>query len=334
MNFSLSKMTPRTWRLVIQWCFFAWIIAIGVQFGLFVHHFETGGAGPYYSRPPGVEGFLPIGALASLRHLILTGEFNVVHPAALVLLITFLLMSLFAKKSFCSWLCPVGTVSELLWKVGLDLVGENFKIWRWLDFILRGAKYLLLLFFCKILLVDMPSQALSRFLQSDYWAMSDVKMLHFFTNISFETFAFVAILAILSLFYKNFWCRYLCPYGALLGVVSMVSPMKIRRDLPRCTQCQRCRKACPSSLPVDQKSTIHSPECTGCLSCVEQCRDDALHMTLAWWQRPLSRWVFPLLVVGLYAGGVAVGMISGYWHTSLTYDDYMRLVPNLLSLGF
>lgn len=334
MLLPLSKITPRIWRLIVQWFFFAWIVAIGIQFGLFVHHFEMGGVGAYYSRPPGVEGFLPIGALASLRHLVLSGEFNVVHPAALVLLLTFLVMSVLAKKSFCSWLCPVGTVSELLWKAGRWLMGTNLKIWRWLDVLLRSVKYLLLLFFCKILLLDMPSQALGRFLQSDYWAMSDVKMLHFFTDISFETFAVVAILSILSVFIKNFWCRYLCPYGALLGLVSMVSPMKICRDISRCTQCQRCRKACPSSLPVDTKRMIHSPECTGCLSCVDQCRDDALHMTLSWWSRPVPSWVFPLLVIGLYVGGVGLGMATGHWQTNLTYNDYLRLVPNLNSLGF
>ncbi len=334
MKINIKETTPLFWRLVFHWCFFAWIVAIGIQFGLFVRHFESGGVTPYYARPPGVEGFLPIGALASLRHLLLNGEFNSFHPAALVLLLTFIAMSLLAKKSFCSWLCPVGTVSELLWKAGRRLLGDNYKILYWLDMVMRGAKYALLLFFCKILLLDMPSMALGHFLKSPYWAMSDVKMLHFFTEVSLIPAVAIIGLAILSLFYKNFWCRYLCPYGALLGLVSMLSPMKIRRDLSSCTHCQRCRHACPSSLPVDQKPVIHSPECTGCLTCVSSCQDDALQMAPPLLQRRLPGWVFPLLVLGLYTVGVGAGMASGHWETILSYRDYMQMVPQVNNLGF
>jgi len=50
-----------TWRAVVQWGFFAWVVVIGIRFGAFVRHFETGGTTPLVSRPPGVEGFLPIG---------------------------------------------------------------------------------------------------------------------------------------------------------------------------------------------------------------------------------------------------------------------------------
>jgi len=328
-NFSRSFFEPRFWRLLIQWLFFIWIVIIGIQFGFFVHHFVTGGAAPYYSRPPGIEGFLPLGALTSLRYTLFSGHFDPLHPAALVLFVTFVALSLLTKKSFCSWLCPVGTLSELLWKLGQYRLGGTYRIWRWLDILLRCSKYLLLLFFVKLLFFDMPTQALKHFVSSPYWAMSDVKMLHFFTDISPTVLLIIAVLCVLSLFYKNFWCRYLCPYGALLGLVSMASPFKIRRNPALCSQCQRCSQACPSLLPVARKTTIRSPECTACLSCVSVCNDGALHMTLPGLKKTLPRWIFPVLVIGLYAAGVAVGMVSDHWQTSLSYDDYMYLIPRL-----
>ena len=159
------------WRAVVQWGFFVWIAVIGIRFGIFVRHFETGGATPLVSRPPGVEGFLPIGALASTKLWLATGTINPVHPAALVIFLSIVGMSLVAKKSFCSWLCPVGTLSEAAWKLGTRLFGRTFRVWRWLDGGLRGVKYLLLLFFVKIILVDMPALALAAFLDAPYWAL-------------------------------------------------------------------------------------------------------------------------------------------------------------------
>jgi polyferredoxin len=321
------------WRLLIQWGFFLWILFIGVQFGLFVGHFEPGGVTALYVRPPGVEGFLPIGALASLKYWLLSGEIDKIHPAALVLFLTFLAMSLFAKKSFCSWLCPVGTLSEGLWKLGRRIFGRTFQVWRGLDILLRGLKYALLLFFIKILLIDMPVQALGAFLQSPYWSVSDVKMLHFFTGMSTTTLVVLALLAALSIFYQNAWCRYLCPYGALLGLLSVLSPMKIRRNENTCSDCHLCSKTCPSKLPVSQRETIHSPECNGCLSCVEGCPERALFMAPFFWKKPLPRWAFPLLVLTIYAGGVVFGMATGHWSSSLNYEDYQRLIPMASYLG-
>ncbi|MBT1076338.1 4Fe-4S binding protein [Geobacter grbiciae] len=290
-----------TWRALVQWGFFAWVVVIGIRFGAFVRHFETGGATPLVTRPPGVEGFLPIGALASTKLWLATGTVNPVHPAALVIFLTIVGMSLVAKKSFCSWLCPVGTLSEAAWKLGRRLFGRNFRVWPWLDVALRGVKYLLLLFFVKLILIDMPALALSAFLDAPYWAVSDVKMLHFFTNMSATTVVILAILTGLSFFYKNAWCRYLCPYGALLGVASYLSPFKIRRD---------------------------TAGCTGCLTCVASCPErDVLRMAPPFWRRPLPAWVFPALVVLLFVAGIGTGMATGNWHSSLSADDYRRLIP-------
>ena len=324
----MDTLSTRSVRAIVQWIFMLWMIGIGIRFGMFVSAVESGAAAPLISRPPGVEGFLPIGALTSLKYWLVSGESHPVHPAALVIFLSILLMSLLAKKSFCSWLCPVGTLSEGAYKVGRTLFGHNFRIWRWLDITLRGIKYLLLLIFVKLILIDMPTEALVGFLGAPYWAVSDVKMLHFFTRMSITTVAVLATLTLLSLFYKNFWCRYLCPYGALLGLASLVSPFKIRRDNAGCTGCQRCSAACPSDLPVHACTSISSPECTGCLTCVAHCPEQhVLAMQPVFWKRPLPAWVFPAVVIFVFMAGIGAGMASGNWHSSLTYSDYQRLIP-------
>lgn len=323
---SLVLTNASRWRQLIQWLFFGWCIFIGIQFGLFVRHFETLGQAPSYLRPPGVEGFLPIGALVSLKNWVVNGQFDTVHPAALVLLLTFFGMSLLAKKSFCSFICPVGTLSEGGWKLGRKIFGRSFRLWSWLDFGLRVLKYALLLFFVKIILIDMPAAALEGFLSAPYWAIADVKMLYFLTRMSTTSLVVIVTLALLSVVYQNFWCRYLCPYGALLGLISLLSPFKVRRFKERCTECGSCSRVCPSLIDVQHKTSIYSPECTGCLTCVSNCPEPgALQMSA--WRKALPSGLFIGFVVILFSAGVLTGMLSGHWQSRLTYDNFMQLIP-------
>lgn len=328
----LGKTPLLRLRWLVQWGMLGWCLLLGVQLGLFVRHFESGGAAPYYPRFPGVEAFLPIGALVSLKNWLVNGEIDPVHPAALVLFVIFLAMALLTRKSFCSWLCPVGTVEESLWRLGQRLFGRLWHPWAWLDRLLQGLKYLLLLFFAKLILLDMPAFALKGFLAAPYWAVADVKMLHFFLNLGGLALATILVLLVLSLFVRNPWCRYLCPYGALLGLFSWFSPAHIRRNAQVCIDCGTCAKVCPARLPVDRRAAVLSPECTGCLTCTENCpKPGALGVSLL--KQALPQWVFPLLVLVVFAGGVASGMLGGIWQTSLTYDDYQRLIPLAPALG-
>lgn len=139
-----------TVRMIVQWSFLGLILFIGIRFALFVRAVEgNGSAMPLAFRSPGVEGFLPIGALTSLKFLLTTGHIHPVHPAALVIFLAICLMSALARKSFCSWLCPVGTLSEGISALGRRFFGRTFRIWPWLDYVLRGGKYLLLFFSSK-----------------------------------------------------------------------------------------------------------------------------------------------------------------------------------------
>ncbi len=326
MKLTLKFQNASRWRQLIQWLFLGWCLFLGVQFGLFVRHFESKGMMGYYPRPPGVEGFLPIGSLVSLKTWLLTGYFDTIHPAALVLFMTFLAMALLARKSFCSFICPVGTLSEGAWKLGAKLFGRNFRVWKPIDLLLQFLKYALLLFFIKIILIDMPTAALKGFLDAPYWAIADVKMLHFFTKMSTTSMIVIGVLSLLSVIYKNFWCRYLCPYGALLGLLSMLSPFRISRYQDKCIDCGSCSRSCPSLIDVQHKEQVNSPECTGCLTCVSNCpKKGALDMTFL--KTPVSRFAFIVVVLVLFGGGVLTGKLTDHWQTSLTYRDYQQLIP-------
>ena len=167
-------------RGTVQAAFLLLNLWIGVRFYLFVRFYETGGRSLFVPRPAGVEGWLPIAALMNLKAWVLTGSLPAVHPAGLFLLLAFAGASLLFRKAFCSWLCPVGTVSEWLWMGGEAMFGRTLRVPRWLDVGLRGLKYVLLGAVPLRRRHPCRPEDIRAFLESPYGVIADVKMLNFF----------------------------------------------------------------------------------------------------------------------------------------------------------
>jgi polyferredoxin len=339
---SVHRTTPdnsQRIRLVVQSLFILLNAFLCVQFYFFVRYFESGATGSHVSRPAGVDGWLPIAGLMNVRYFISTGHVPAIHPAAMVLFLTFTVTSLVLKRAFCSWLCPIGTLSEYLWKAGRKLFGRNFVLPRWLDIPLRSIKYLLMAFFVFII-GGMSAAALEDFMVQPYGILADVKMLHFFLHMSSAALITVAVLALLSVFVKNFWCRYACPYGAVMSLASAASPVKIRRDEESCVACGKCAKACPQSLPVDRLVQVRSVECTACMECVASCStQNALQFALPprravsiaerWRGRILQPIAAAAILAILFFGGVGLARVTGHWQTNVGDDVYRQLIPTV-----
>ena len=314
-------------RRSVQLAFLLLNLWIGTQFYLFVRYYETAGQSVWAARPPGVEGWLPIASLMNLKVLLATGQVPAQHTAGMFLLIAFLAMSWLFRKSFCGWLCPVGTVSEYLWRLGRQTFGRNFHLPRRLDVALRSLKYILLgLFLYAVVSMSVP--AIRAFLEGPYGMVSDVKMLNFFRLLGLTGGVVLALLVIASVFVENFWCRYLCPYGALFGLAALTSPLRIRRDTSLCIDCGKCTKACPSALPVAQLITIQSAECTACLQCVASCPAAGALMMAAPQKRRIPAWAIAAGVTVLFVGLCGYARWTGHWTTDIPSDVYFRLIPH------
>ena len=131
-------------RLALQLLFAAITAAVGAQFYLWVRYYETAGRSMRVERPDGVEAWLPIAALMDLKALVMTRTVPDAHAAGMFMLMAFLAISVIWRKAFCSWICPIGTISEWLWQVGQSILGRTFMPPRWLDIALRSLKYILL----------------------------------------------------------------------------------------------------------------------------------------------------------------------------------------------
>jgi polyferredoxin len=329
------KYLPRL-RWLVQGTYVLFFALVGVEFHAFYSQVVSGGPVTAH-RPPAVEGFLPISALMGLKRFILTGNYDDIHPAGLTILIAAILSSFLARKVFCSWVCPVGGISRALEWVGKKTLWKRSKrvtvVHDGVDLALTSLKYLLLAFFFWAIVLGMDKVAIYKFMNSTYNYAADAKMLLFFTDISRTAAITLIALAALSVVIKHFWCRYLCPYGALLGLVSWASPQRVVRDAESCTDCKACTRACPVEITVHKKNSVWTPECTGCMSCVAACPvKDCLTVTKkgrsAW-----SPWYVPAAGLGTIFFLWAVARVTGHWHTDLplqTLVDAYRQAGTLL----
>jgi len=313
------------YRFYIQSAFALLCIWIGIEFYLFIGYLQSNGTTEYFRRPPGVDGFLPISSLMSFYLFITTGEVHQAHPAGMFIFLAIVLVSIVFGKSFCSWLCPVGFISELVGDFGEKIFKRKMHLPKILDYPLRSMKYLLLGFLFYSVFFLMTTIAIRAFLDSPYNLIADIKMYYFFADISRTALIILAVLFLLSIVVRNFWCRYLCPYGALLGLTSLLSPNKIKRNPVSCIDCGLCNKACPSNIKVDKVKTVLSDECTSCLSCIDACPvADTLNLQMLLpKKKKINKRAVAFAVVAIFMLTTGVGIFSGNWQNDITKEEFL-----------
>lgn len=319
-NIASGRITRRNLgflRLTVQAAFALFCLFCGYRFYLF-YLWATNASMVYVPRPPSIEAFLPISGLIGLKKLILTGKYDAVHPAGLTILIAALLISFLLRKGFCGWICPIGLASNLVEKLGL-----KFKtIHRpriWLELPLLSLKYLLLAFFVFLIFIKMDLRGIQAFNQSAYNYVVDAKMLLFFIEPTPLTLWVIGSITVASFIFRNFWCRYLCPYGALLGIAASVGPTRIKRDRNTCIDCGKCDKKCPGAIPVSEKESINSPECIGCLECLAVCPvDDCLSVSSVYGRHQMSAVLIAFVIPTLFLSLWAWAYLSGHWRQEIS----------------
>lgn len=322
--------SPAVFQRLIQSAFLIFCLHSGWKFYLYVQ-WMTGQSEIPMPRPASVEAFLPIAALMGIRRLLESGEWDMVHPAGLAIFLAALGMALLLRKGFCGYVCPVGFVSGLLNRLGGRLKLSKVPGPR-VDIMLSAPKYVLLAFFLYTVFVGMDLRAVEQFASNPYNFVADARMLTFFLDPSALTLMILAVLAAFGVFLRSAWCRYLCPYGALLGLLSWASPLRIRRDTDACVQCGRCSTSCPGGIPVHLRGDVRSPECVGCMRCQSVCPVPGC-VTLRVADRSVPFWsiglgcVFLLLAVWLLADS------QGLWHQNLPENMLRMLYRQAFSNG-
>ncbi len=180
-----------------------------------------------------------------------------------------------AGRSFCGHVCPFGSLHDLIASVKSKSGSSNnlraFPATKFvmLFMVLALAWYTVDTFYCKFC----PSASL--FASIPYILLNPSTGIPFYFLVHMLTL--VAIVA-LAFYFTRFWCRYLCPMGALSGAFNKISILKIRLNKAKCTGCMSCLRKCPMRIS-DVNAISASTDCILCGRCVDECQNQALAFT-------------------------------------------------------
>ena len=296
------------------------------------------GIEPWLMRPDVVDAFLPIAGGIELKAIVTLNLWDQTHPAAAVMLAAVLLTGLLCKRAFCGWACPLGLAGEYLYALRKRFIKAELAPPAWLDWPLRMLKYLLLLGLFYIV-IGMPSESIPYYLQGNYHKIADLKMALFFVTPGLITLACFALILALAAWRRQGFCRYLCPYGAMLGILSFASPLKIRRNTQHCLieakgmKCDKCTRACPANIIVHTKTTVRSDECQACMRCVAACpKSVALGFSLKSGHSVSHKGLLVLLLLALFALPLGA-YLAGFWHSQTPDSIRMELIQVIDRVG-
>jgi ferredoxin-type protein NapH len=185
--------------------------------------------------------------------------------------IIFLIYALLSGRMFCSWVCPINIVSDLAISIR-----KKTGISPSLTFS-RKTRY-------GVLILGLLLSMILGF--AAFEAISPISILH--RGIIYGIGAGWSVILALFLFefavMKDGWCGHLCPLGAFYALIGRFSIIKVKHDMPKCTNCMACFAVCPEEQVLNivgkESGFIKSSECTNCSRCIEVCDDNALKLSL------------------------------------------------------
>lgn len=164
----------------------------------------------------------------------------------------------------CGFICPFGTIQDLVAKFGKKIFKRKYN--NFLPINLENKiKYIRYVSLVLTIIITSVSTGVI-FLEkiNPYHAF-----LGFFSkSISIVGFFILCIVITLSLFIHRPWCKYICPYGALLGIFNKFKVFRIVRKESTCVGCKKCSKTCPMGIDVHANDEVRDLSCISCLECV------------------------------------------------------------------
>jgi len=248
-------------RLIIQIFFFALIALIAVN-----HALEEQGRAIGFLSSASLHAVCPFGGVVSIYQYVTAGTYvHKIHESAFILMYIIFALTLLVGPAFCGWVCPLGSFQEWLGKLGRKISPQKFNrvIPSGIDRYLRYLRYGVLIW---VLYVTATSATLFFADYDPYYAL-----FNFWTGeVAISGLIILGVVILASLFVDRPFCKYACPYGAILGVFNLFRVFKIKRNISTCIDCKACDRACPMNIEVSTSKIVRDHQCISCLKCTSE----------------------------------------------------------------
>ena len=177
-------------------------------------------------------------------------------------------------RFFCGWMCAFGTLGDMIYLASGRILKMNFRISPNADRILKKVKYLVLAF----LVIAVWTLGIASFSAASLWNVfgtiatigAEPDLTYAITQLT-PGFILFLLIVIGSFFVERFFCRYLCPLGAIFAIVSKLRLVKIRKPGEECGDCMACTNNCAMGIEMRKADMVSSGECINCFQCVSAC---------------------------------------------------------------
>ena len=253
-----KKITP---RLIVQIFFFALIALIAVN-----HSLEEQGRAIGFLSSASLHAVCPFGGVVSIYQYVTAGTYvHEIHESAFILMYIVFALALLVGPAFCGWACPLGSFQEWLGKLGRKISPKKFN-----KFIPAGTdRYLKYLRYGVLIWVVYVTATSATLFFADYDPY--FALFNFWTGeVAISGLIILGVVILASLFVDRPFCKYACPYGAVLGVFNLFRVFKIKRNISTCIDCKACDRTCPMNIEVSTGKTIRDHQCISCLICTSE----------------------------------------------------------------
>lgn len=235
-----------------------------------------------------------------IYEMIIDGNFNLIQALpGLIEFLTVILLTILLGRFFCGWFCAFGSYNDWIYLISKNIFKINFKVNNKVDSILKYTKYLIL---AVILAVVCTIQS-NIFNGTSPWdAFAQITDFSSVLSNLIIGLILLILITIGAMFIERFFCRYLCPLGAILAIFSRISIFKISKPKDDCGNCTLCTTKCSMGLPLYKMNDARGGECINCLKCVDVCPKKNAQSNI------LGEDINPTL-----AGSVAIATLAGVY---------------------
>ncbi len=249
------------YRLISQIVFFALIAVITVSHGLAERGVDVGNV-PSSS----IHSVCPFGGVVSIYRFVTAGNYvQKIHQSSFVLMTLVFISAVVFGPVFCGWVCPFGSFQEWIGSIGRKIFKRRYN--RFIppnfDKLLGFMRYVVLIWVVYVTAVS------AKLIFAEYDPYN--ALFTFWTSEAQVAGIVILVLVIAaSMFVERPWCKYACPYGALLGLTNLIRPVSIKRNADTCISCGKCDRACPMNINVSGTGNVRDIRCISCLECTSE----------------------------------------------------------------